>query len=281
MSVTGKQFNEKYVGSTFVILTNESENHNGYQFVTGLNENIGNYNSVNSCKIANVNFYNFNEFPIWLTEKTKHLRYVTVPDNAQVYVDPHKVTAGYFMVSDKLVLSERHDIASLDVWNDSEFCDNTTSANLYSIKFVQNQTENMCLNVVSGNGSLLKYIKNPTDEILLAAVRTNYQAFAQIKNKTPEICLQAVKRNPFVLEYIEDQTDEMCHVAVNKNPYVLRYVKTVTPELRMLANYLNMGSATIRDEYSYDEPTDDFRAQLTENLLALRSYITQVKGSCL
>lgn len=39
--LTGEEFNKKYQGKSFVKLTNEEENHNGYQFRTGLNVEIG------------------------------------------------------------------------------------------------------------------------------------------------------------------------------------------------------------------------------------------------
>ncbi len=49
-ALTGRQFNEKYKGHTFVKLTNKSEIHNGFQFQTGLNIDRVPSNKINVQK---------------------------------------------------------------------------------------------------------------------------------------------------------------------------------------------------------------------------------------
>jgi hypothetical protein len=94
--LTGEQFNEKYKYHKFVKLTNETENHNSFQFQTGLNIDHVKFNPVGECSQGGIYFTDINKIYIWLHYSDKHMywiRNVTIPDDAQIYVETDKFKA--------------------------------------------------------------------------------------------------------------------------------------------------------------------------------------------
>src|SRR5665647_3665118 len=109
--LTGKEFNAKYTGKTLVKLTSESECHNGFQFKDGLNVDTVPFNPTSECKPGGIYFCELSKFFYWTIYNEKQMiwyRKVTIPDDAQVYVESDKFKA------DKLILSERHEISIIN-----------------------------------------------------------------------------------------------------------------------------------------------------------------------
>src|SRR5579872_1105985 len=101
--ISGKQFNEKF-DIKFVKLTNRSENHHGLQFKTGLNIDFRKFHPEGHCKPGGIYFCEFSNLYNWLNYKSNdemvYYRYVTIPDDANIYNEGNKFKA------DKLLLSE-------------------------------------------------------------------------------------------------------------------------------------------------------------------------------
>src|SRR5579871_2934235 len=101
MFYSGTEFNRKYAGKTFVKLTNERENHNGFQFRDGLNVDSLQFNPHGECRPGGIYFCLETELPRWLhyNEKTMvYCREVTIPNHAKVYDEGDKFKA------DRLIL---------------------------------------------------------------------------------------------------------------------------------------------------------------------------------
>src|ERR1051325_8405242 len=99
--LSGKKFNKKYHNKEFYKLTNELENHNGFQFKTGLNTDIIKFNPISECKPGGIYFTELDYVLAWISynnKKMTKIRKVTIPDNAKVYVEKIKFKA------DKLIL---------------------------------------------------------------------------------------------------------------------------------------------------------------------------------
>jgi hypothetical protein len=58
--ITGTQFNEQYKDYKFVKLTSETENHNGFQFQTGLNVDHIKFNPMEECSPGGIYFTDYN-----------------------------------------------------------------------------------------------------------------------------------------------------------------------------------------------------------------------------
>lgn len=87
---TGEEFNKLTKGRVFVRLTVENENHNGFQYKTGLNVDHLPFNPNSACEPGGLYFCDFMNFAIFIDyndKNCKNLRYVTIPDNANIYIE--------------------------------------------------------------------------------------------------------------------------------------------------------------------------------------------------
>ena len=230
MSVlSGREFNEKYQGRKFVKLTNESENHNGYQFRTGLNVDTVAFNPRGICQPGGIYFCEWEKLPMWIDYGSwimVYARFVSIPEDAQVYEEGNKFKAN------KLMLGERQKIAELEIWEDREYCMRAWDLSNVLVYF---QTAEICLAAVKQDGNALEYVKNQTEEICLEAVKQNGWALRYVRDQTEAICLEAVRRIGYVLHSVKNQTEEICMAAVRQNGYALQFVKNQTDDLCMEA----------------------------------------------
>ena len=189
--LTGKDFNQHYQTNKFVKLTNELENHNNYQFKTGLNVDSIPFNPLGECQPGGIYFCSFKKIPMWLYYTNKpmvYVRLVTIPDDAFVWIEEDKFKA------DRMILSKRQKIADLEEWKD----------------------ESYCLEAVKQHYMALQYVIEQTPELCLAAVRKNGCALGYVKQQTLELCLEAVKQNGMALRYVIEQTPEIKLAAFNQ-----------------------------------------------------------------
>jgi hypothetical protein len=208
--VTGKEFNQDINGHQFVKLTNSSEIHHSYQFQTGLNIDSIPFDPRGECRPGGIYFCSLDQLSLWLDyapDPMFYVRFVTLPNDAQVWIEKDKFKA------DRLILSDRVKIADLDIWAD----------------------ETYCLRAVQQNGRALQYVKNQTDAINLEAVKQCPYALEYVNNQTNDICLEAVRRNGWALQYVNEQTEEICLIAVRQHGHALAYVKKQTPEICRVA----------------------------------------------
>jgi hypothetical protein len=257
-SYTGKEFNHKFKGIKFVKLTNCTEKHNGFQFKTGINVDHLRFNPHGTCEPGGLYFCRESELYMWINYGKQHMvycRYVTIPDNAQVYDEGNKFKA------DRFILSKGQLIGTLPVWYNRQFLlnlhnkwenpkhllANFSEETLNFITSMRSDNYSPCefyLSWVKTNGLFLEYVDfgDRTDEICLAAVQQNPWAFEFVVNKTEKICLAAIERNPHVLYYLTEQTPELCLTAAKLNGLSLMHAKYRTAEI-CLAAVQNAGIA--------------------------------------
>src|SRR5579872_6373145 len=93
--LTGYEFNQKYCRHTFIKLTNESENHNGFQFQDGLN----------ICE--DIYFVEDNDFKHYDNKEMKYIRKVIIPNDARLSIlDSNRLK----FITDKIILGQREEI---------------------------------------------------------------------------------------------------------------------------------------------------------------------------
>jgi hypothetical protein len=227
LAVSGEEFNRIYKGKLFVKLTNSDENHNGFQFNTGLNVDTLPFNPKGECRAGGIYFceYGVHNMIEWLCYGEKRMvyyRYVQVPKDSRVYIE-----SGKYKV-DKLILSERKLIGE-DILMEA------LRKNRISLADVENKTEAICIAAVKQNGLALKYVVNQTEEMCSIAVDEDGRALKYVKDQTEGICLAAVKQNGLSLNYVKKQTDEIRLAAVHEDFMALEYVKDQTECIRSAA----------------------------------------------
>jgi len=113
--LSGKDFNEFYGDITIVKLTKDDEIHNNLKFKTGVNVDVLPFSPFGQCSSGGLYFTDIMKMPMWMSygDKTmKWIRYVSIPDDAYVYIEKDKFKC------DKFVLSERQPI----IFNDNGKC---------------------------------------------------------------------------------------------------------------------------------------------------------------
>ena len=261
--LTGKEFNEKYVGQKFVKLTNKEEKHNGYEFKSGLNVDTKPFNPRGKCEPGGIYFCELGKLPIWLEygyQKMYYARLVSIPEDAQVYEEYDKFKA------DRLVLGERRRIEELEVWSDERYCVEAVKQNGYALEYVGNQTKEICLAAVKQNGYALRYVLNQSEEICLEAVKRNVEALQYVKNETEAVCLAAINWSGMALQYVRDQRETICLEAVRENGWALEYVRDQTEAICMAAVRQN-GLAL---QYVRDQTKEICMAAVKQNSNALQ-----------
>src|SRR5579872_7034607 len=114
--LSGDIFNSLFQDVNFIKLTNESENHNGYQFTDGINIDTNIFLPAGSCKCGGIYFIKEQDAHIWLNYdhtigSMRYMRKVIIPYDARVYVENNKFKA------DKIFLCPREKIKR-NIWFD-------------------------------------------------------------------------------------------------------------------------------------------------------------------
>lgn len=104
MSISGAAFNKIY-RDTMVRLTREGEKHHEHQYITGLNVDRLTFNPSGECSPGGLYFCTLAAVQNW-RDNHVYLRWVTIPDDAQVYVMDDQFKC------DKFILSERESIVN-------------------------------------------------------------------------------------------------------------------------------------------------------------------------
>jgi hypothetical protein len=87
--LTGSEFKAKYSKTKFYKLTNESEIHNGFHYVDGLNIDTLKFNPSGQCSSGGLYFTELNKIGMWISYRDQNLTYireVEILDDSLVYV---------------------------------------------------------------------------------------------------------------------------------------------------------------------------------------------------
>src|SRR5579872_2118272 len=106
-TMMGSVFNHLFGDQTFVKLTNETENHNNFQFNDGLNIDTILFTPMGHCNAGGIYFTDVRLIKKWIfynNNMMKYMRKVIIPDDALVYIECDKFKA------DKLFLEPKTEI---------------------------------------------------------------------------------------------------------------------------------------------------------------------------
>jgi hypothetical protein len=258
----------------FYRLTNELENHRGFQYTTGLNVDVLPFNPTGECKSGGLYFFSSRQLEHFSTycKDIKYIREVTFEGITapQIYAEKGKYKCHSFVLSPRKPFYIDDPSLKLDVLS-------IISNDGCVVRFVKEQTTELCLVAVSDSGYALYYVKEQTPEICMAAVSNNGYALEYAKEQTPEICMAAVSNNGYALDDVKEQTPEICMAAVSKNGHVLQYVKEQTPEICMAA-VSNNGDAL---QFVKEQTPEICIAAVSKNGNALQFVNEQTPEICL
>ena len=211
-----------------VKLTNWSEAHHGHRFVTGLNQDRVPFNPTGQCRPGGIYGCALADLSEWLCydgQEMYYCRSVTIPDDAQVYVENH-----HKFKADRLVLGEPVPIAELSVWQDPEHARRACQLSGLALRYIPAavQTDEMCVAAVTECGHALRYVAQLTLAIVLAAVRRHGEALQWVEHlpqfHLEEVWLAALQQNPCAIYYIASPTEAMCLAVVTCHLNGLMYI---------------------------------------------------------
>ncbi len=104
--------------------------------------------------------------------------------------------------------------------------------NWYSIRYIQNPTEEMQLEAVRQYGESIEYIKNPTQKVQLEAVKQDKGAIRHINNPNEEVQLEALKRWNTIY-YIKNPTQKVALEAFKTDKRAIRHINNPTEEMQL------------------------------------------------
>src|SRR3989339_756209 len=202
--ITGEEFNEKYKGHVFYKLFKKDLTNFKYTYVDGLNVDLNNFNQ-NNIYSSKLDFYDKNNISCYLSIEDCFITTISIPNDANVCVKYEK------FISDKLIIDITNKITIKD------FCKNAVEINPYTLKYVNEQTEELCKFAVSRECRMLKYVKEQNEELCKIAVSRNGIMLKYVKEQTEELCKIAVKQNGYALKYVHEQTNEISKLAIQHN----------------------------------------------------------------
>src|SRR5579872_2345629 len=223
-TMTGKQFNKIFKKTKFVKMTNMDENHNGYKFKDGLNIDTSPFYPYDECTKGGIYFTDFKKRYTWFyywTTLMKHIRKVTIPNDAQVYVEKDKFKADKIFLGPKKVISKKDYLNAL---KEGHICFEVIPDYFKSRK--------LCMDAVGTTGRLLKYVpEHFRDHTMCMRALNNtivdcVLEYIPQKLRSKEICIKGVKHNGHELkhvpEYLKDKN--ICRLAVYNTVVAFKYV---------------------------------------------------------
>lgn len=215
----GYQFNEFFGCMEFIKITtnNELENynnllHDGYNEIE-FSENYGHI----SGGIKFVEHENMLQ-QINSTHMATYIRYVEIPDDANVIVKNDCYMA------DKLILAERQLISDLDIWTQPHLYKEQITKYPKLVKYIKNIDKDLELILVSKDPSVIEYIENPSEETCIKAVTIQPYLINKIKNPSMDIYKALIKKNAYAINFITPLPEEIMFELIDHNSAVLKYL---------------------------------------------------------
>jgi len=268
-TLSGIEFNHLIGSEPMIKFTTDTENHNGYQFKTGLNTDTRPFYNKGSCTQGGIYFSSLYNFHLWAQYGNKHcvqFRYVTVPDDAQVYIEAKK-----FKVN-KMILSEPQKFNTLSqLWEEDKYSNVQAEPHCFmNIPYIMNEKfdmpESYYMKYINQQPKYVthtpaKFLKNKefrmklydinasifskliryrdTTECLDVLIKNlqNFKDFTPREKQTPELYTVALAADPMMIAYVSSytQTPDICNYAFSHNPATFQYLTHKTPAMYLPA----------------------------------------------
>jgi len=247
--LSGLEFKKQYPYK-FVKVIRRDRKHYNHKYVHGLNEDAVPFNPRDHCLPGGL-YFTIEDNLLFFLKHGSFIVEVSIPDDAQVYVDePKKFKADKIFVdlNNKIAIKDYPKLYDI-IMKNKDFIDDgyiqhipsqfltediyfSLVSNGYSLEYVSKifRTYKICEMAVMKQADNLQYVprKLIDDKLCLSAVMKNALAIRFIPKEllTDKICLTAVSRNGLAIKYIpeEKRTYGICFVAVKNNKWVMQYI---------------------------------------------------------
>lgn len=192
VEIAGKEFNETYPDIRLVKLTNENEIHNGFHFNDGLNVDTKEFTPTGDCVPGGIYFTQIENAYMWINYRflnsniMHHMRIVTIPDDARVYIERTKLKA------DKLILGPKSKI------NNEIYLNFVKNGGMNLDLIPENlRNKDICMEAVKHNGWALLYVPEIMKDI--------------------DICVEAVKVHRSAICFVPIELRENVNTLILEN----------------------------------------------------------------
>src|SRR5579872_3779422 len=232
--LTGTEFNQLYQDVSFVKLTNNRELHCGLQYQDGYNVDRLGFDHKEPCSQGGMYFVQKKDAGKWIRynildikddgglrqyiqREMKYIRKVTIPDNAQVYVEEGKFK------TDKFILGPREDIGR-NIYEDAI----TTGGFMLDCVPVEIMDRELCLTAIEKSGYNLKHVPLclMDRDLCFVAVKAKSLSIRYVPSDIidMELCLEAIRGNYHAIDYIPSfiKDEELYMEAVKINPRTMQ-----------------------------------------------------------
>ena len=237
----GSEFNNLHKNKIFYKLTNESENHNGFQFVDGINIDTFGRGFCFTDRENMKYWFDYNHNGVMM-----YYREIIIPDDASVFAYDNEYK------TDKIILRSKYNI-----WDNDDMCKDILKECGAALQYIKNQTVELCEIAVLQNGSALEYVNKEfktyrickmavcqnrhalqyvdpelqTEKICEIALLQKEDVFEHIHKKSLKLCEIAILQKGSIIDLIDDQTAHLCELAVYKDGNAIQYIKNITPTI--------------------------------------------------
>lgn len=222
---TGLEFNKINHNNIFIKITNNNQNHKGFQYKIGLNIDTLPFNPTGTCNKGGLYFIEF-KYAIFYRYYGDFISHAMIPNDALVYIEQNKYK------TNKLILLNRYKFTDHPFWLYKKLCLESVKLNGFALQYVKIQTPEICLESVKHCGLMLKYVQDQSDEICLAAIVECPHALKYVKNKTILICTIAIKQNGCMIKYVPNPNIELKRLSNEKYEQAIEFIK------KRLKNYI-------------------------------------------
>lgn len=257
--VTGKLFNQIFRNASLVKLTNLTENHNGLKFDDDLNIDILSFNTNTTCSAGGIYFIEEHNMHKWIFYNIKvgfmyHVRKVTIPDDARVFIESDKFKTDKIIFGPKKLIDKNTYLKAIEYNNVFRYMPNNLKDRDMCMKAIRNDVtvalcyvpaelkdKDMCVESVKLCGTTLRYVPHylQDKDMCMEAIRYNSTSLEFVADslKDKELCTLAVECYEYTLKYIPDtiKDKEMCMKAIKQDSVVFKYVplKIIDKEICM------------------------------------------------
>lgn len=226
----GIKFNRYKQGQAFVTVSCDDEivgyGKDAIKIHTGLNIDTLFYTKERAHGKLIFTTYDKLENLIGLSSSYCFMRFVTIPDDAKIYVDYQNYVIDKFVLGDPIKL-----------FDDEKICLDLLEKDGMILKHIDSQTKLMCCIAINQNPKAMKFVLDKTDDICNFAISKNGLNIRYVEHPTHEMCVNAVKQNPDALAHIdEDERDEAIYMtAIEKKGSTIRYMKRQNIKMATIA----------------------------------------------
>ena len=259
-TMTGREFNDLIGSEPMIKFTTESENHNGFQLRTGLNVDTQPFYNKHSCHCGGIYFTSLYYFHTWVVYSNKRcvqFRYVTVPDDARVYIESHKFKA------DKIIMSEARPLNSIStLWEESKYALNGINSQniVYMMQEKFNMPELYYMNTMKNRPGYVRYVPNKflsKKDFRMKLYDVNSLIFKQLtKYRDSDEVLTVMTKSPGI--YGELSIDEKLNPAIYTTglAYDPRMIRAIPKDKQTLdiCRYAFSQSPAVFTQLAHHEP---------------------------